>query len=121
VGIPFENITDEHFDALFNTNVRGLIYASQEAIRYFGKQGGQIINLSSVVGNRPAPYSAIYGATKAAVDSLTKSFAAELGPRHIRINAVEPSLTETDMIAGMPTTLGFCCKFGTKLSDYWTF
>lgn len=104
MGIPFENITDEHFDALFNTNVRGLIYASQEAIRYFGKQGGQIINLSSVVGNRPAPYSALYGATKAAVDSLTKSFAAELGPRHIRVNAVAPSLTETDMIAGMPTT-----------------
>ena len=104
MGIPFENITDEHFDALFNTNVRGLIYASQEAIRYFGKQGGQIINLSSVVGNRPAPYSALYGATKTAVDSLTKSFAVELGPRHICVNAVAPSLTQTDMIAGMPTT-----------------
>jgi 3-oxoacyl-[acyl-carrier protein] reductase len=104
VGIPLENITDEHFDALFNTNVRGLIYASQEASRHFDQQGGQIINLSSVVGNRPAPYSAVYGATKAAVDSLTKSFAAELGARGIRVNAVAPSLTETDMIAGIPAT-----------------
>ena len=104
MGIPLENITDEHFDALFNTNVRGLIYASQEASRHFDQQGGQIINLSSVVGNRPAPYSAVYGATKAAVDSLTKSFAAELGARGIRVNAVAPSLTETDMIAGIPAT-----------------
>ncbi|WP_197076945.1 SDR family NAD(P)-dependent oxidoreductase [Hymenobacter terrenus] len=101
-GVPLENITDTHYDALFNTNVRGLIYASQAASQHFGDSGGHIINLSSVVGNRPAPYSAVYAATKAAVDSLTKSFAAELGPRRIRVNAVAPSLTETDGTAGMP-------------------
>jgi len=101
-GIPLEHITDEHYDALFNTNVRGLIYASQAASRYFDERGGQIINLSSVLGNQAAPYTAVYAATKAAVDSLTKSFAAELGPRRIRVNAVAPSLTETDMIADVP-------------------
>jgi 3-oxoacyl-[acyl-carrier protein] reductase len=116
VGIPLENITDEHFDALFNTNVRGLIYASQEASRHFSQQGGQIINLSSVVGNRPVPYSAVYGATKAAVDSLTKSFAAELGARGIRVNAVAPSLTETDMIAGIPATFREQITHSTALS-----
>ena len=102
VGIPLENITDAHYDARFNTNIRGLIYASQAASRHFGDGGGHIINRSSVVGNRPGPYSAVYGATKAAVDSLTKSFAAELGPRRIRLNTVAPSLTETEGIVGIP-------------------
>jgi 3-oxoacyl-[acyl-carrier protein] reductase len=101
-GLPLEHITDEHYDVLFNTNVRGLIYASQAASRYFDERGGHIINLSSVLGKQAAPYTAVYAATKAAVDSLTKSFAAELGPRRIRVNAVAPSLTETNMIAGVP-------------------
>lgn len=96
-GSPLDAITEEHFDSIFNVNVRGTVFAAQEAARQFGPEGGRIINLSSVLGNRPSPGTAIYAATKAAIDSITKTLAAELGPRGIRVNAVAPALTVTDM------------------------
>ena len=74
----------------------GLILASQEAAKYFGPAGGSIVNISSVVATAaPATWS-VYSATKAAVDAVTRSLARELGPRNIRVNAINPGMVETE-------------------------
>ncbi|QJX47976.1 glucose 1-dehydrogenase [Hymenobacter taeanensis] len=98
----FGSLDEVGFAALFDVNVRGVLFAAQEAAARFGPDGGRIINLSSVLGSRPSTMSVAYGATKAAVDSITKSLAALLGPRGIRVNAVAPGLTATDMASGFP-------------------
>jgi 3-oxoacyl-[acyl-carrier protein] reductase len=93
---PLEAITEEQFHKLFNLNVLGLILASQEAVKYFGPAGGSIVNISSIVSTVAPPNTAIYSATKAAVDAVTRSLAKELGPRNIRVNAVNPGIVETE-------------------------
>lgn len=91
-----EAVTPEHFHKQFNLNVLGLLLASQEATKHFGTQGGSIVNISSVVAVAPLPGAAVYSATKAAVDAVTKSLAKELGPRKIRVNSVNPGMVETE-------------------------
>ena len=91
-----EQITPEHFQRHFELNVLGLILATQEAVKQFGPQGGSIVNLSSVASTAFLPGMGVYAASKAAVDSLTRSFAAELGPRNIRVNAVAPGAVVTE-------------------------
>lgn len=93
---PLENITAEHFYKQFDLNVLGLLFASQEAVKHFRPSGGSIINISSVVSNTAVPGAAVYSATKGAVDALTRSLAAELGPRKIRVNAINPGMVETE-------------------------
>ena len=93
---PLENVTAEHFHKMFDLNVLGLLFASQEAVKHFGPAGGNIINLSSIVSLTAVPNAAVYSATKAAVDAVTRSLAAELGPRHIRVNAISPGMVETE-------------------------
>lgn len=94
--LPLEQITEEHFHRLFNINVLGLILASEEALKYFSDKGGSIINVSSVVSTNGTPTSAVYSATKASVDAITKVLGKELGPRKIRVNSVNPGLVETE-------------------------
>ena len=91
-----EGITEEHFHKLFDLNVLGLILASQEAVKHFGRSGGSIVNISSVVSTLAPPNISVYSATKAAVDAVTRSLAKELGPRHIRVNAINPGMVETE-------------------------
>jgi 3-oxoacyl-[acyl-carrier protein] reductase len=93
---PLEQITPEHFQKHFELNVLGLILATQEAVRHFGTDGGSIVNLSSVVSTAFLPGMGVYAASKAAVDSLTRTFAAELGPRNIRVNGVGPGAVATE-------------------------
>jgi 3-oxoacyl-[acyl-carrier protein] reductase len=93
---PLESITEEHFHKQFNINVLGLILASQEAGKRFGPEGGSIINISSVVSTLAPANTSVYSATKGAVDAVTKSLAKELGPRHIRVNAINPGVVETE-------------------------
>jgi 3-oxoacyl-[acyl-carrier protein] reductase len=93
---PLEDITEEHFHKQFNLNVLGLILTSQEGAKHFGSAGGSIINISSIVSTLAPPNGAVYNATKAAVDAVTKSLAKELGSRHIRVNAINPGLVETE-------------------------
>ncbi|MEK6263023.1 MAG: glucose 1-dehydrogenase [Planctomycetota bacterium] len=93
---PLESVTAEHFHKMFDLNVLGLILASQEAVKHFGPAGGNIVNISSVVATAAPPNTAVYSATKAAVDAVTRSLAKELGPRHIRVNAVNPGMVETE-------------------------
>lgn len=91
-----EEITEEHFHKQFDLNVLGLILASQEAVKLFGSTGGSIINISSLVSTLTPPNTAVYSATKAAVDAVTKSLAKELGTRNIRVNAINPGMVETE-------------------------
>ena len=93
---PLENVTEEHFEKHFNLNVRGLLLASQAAAKLFDSAGGSIINISSVASIRGFPDAAVYSGTKGAVDAITRSLAAELGPRRIRVNAVRPGMVETE-------------------------
>ncbi|MBL8849750.1 MAG: glucose 1-dehydrogenase [Planctomycetaceae bacterium] len=93
---PLEQVTAEHFHKHFNLNVLGLLLTTQEAARHFGPGGGNVINISSVVATTPVPGASVYSATKAAVDSITRSLAAELGPKNIRVNAINPGMVETE-------------------------
>ena len=93
---PLENVTPEHFHKQFDLNVLGLVLTSQEAAKQFGPTGGAIINISSVVAHSPVATASVYSGTKAAVDAITKSLAKELGPRNIRVNAINPGMVETE-------------------------
>jgi 3-oxoacyl-[acyl-carrier protein] reductase len=93
---PLENVTEELFRKQFNLNVLGLLLASQAAARLFDSSGGSIINISSVVSTLGFPNASVYSGTKGAVDSITRSLAKELGPRGIRVNAINPGMVETE-------------------------
>jgi 3-oxoacyl-[acyl-carrier protein] reductase len=94
--LPLEDITEKHFHEQFDLNVLGLILASQQAAKYFGSAGGSIINISSIASTATPATGSVYNATKAAVDAVTKSLAKELGPRNIRVNAINPGMVETE-------------------------
>ena len=93
---PLASITAEHFHKQFNVNVLGLLLATQEAVKLFGPDGGSIVNISSIVATLAVPDSSVYSATKAAVVAITRSLAKELGPRKIRVNAINPGMVETE-------------------------
>jgi 3-oxoacyl-[acyl-carrier protein] reductase len=93
---PLEEITEEHFHKHFDINVLGLLLTSQAALKHFGPEGGSIINISSGASTSAPPGASVYSATKAAVDTITKSLAKELGPRKIRVNAINPGMVETE-------------------------
>jgi len=91
-----EDVTEEHFHRQFNINVLGLLLATQEAAKPFGADGGSVINISSAATTVDIPTAAVYTATKASVDSITRVLAKELGPRKIRVNAISPGAVETE-------------------------
>lgn len=93
---PLENVDGTHFHRQFDLNVLGLILATQEAVKHFGPQGGNIVNISSVVATSSVPNASVYSATKAAVEAATRSLAKELGPRRIRVNSINPGMVETE-------------------------
>jgi 3-oxoacyl-[acyl-carrier protein] reductase len=94
--LPLENVTEEHFHRHFDVNVLGPLLATQEATKYFGLEGGSVINISSSASISAPPTASVYSATKAAVDTITKSLAKELGPRNIRVNTINPGMVETE-------------------------
>jgi 3-oxoacyl-[acyl-carrier protein] reductase len=89
-------ITEEQFHRQFNTNVLGLILATQEAVKRFGADGGSIINIGSTASSLTPPTTAVYTATKGAVDAVTHVLAKELGPKKIRVNSINPGMVETE-------------------------
>jgi 3-oxoacyl-[acyl-carrier protein] reductase len=89
-------ITEEQFHRQFNTNVLGLILATQEAAKLFGPDGGTVINIGSTVSRLAPPATAVYTATKGAVDAVTHVLAKELGPKNIRVNSINPGMVETE-------------------------
>jgi 3-oxoacyl-[acyl-carrier protein] reductase len=94
--IPLEGVTAEKFHKMFDINVLGLILASQEAVKQFGPEGGNIINIGSIAATMAPPTASVYSATKAAVNAVTRSLAQELGPRKIRVNSINPGMIETE-------------------------
>ena len=93
---PIETVTPEHFHKQFNLNVLGLLLTTQAALKHFNPKGGSIINIGSVVGRMAFPNASVYSATKGAVDSVTVSLSKELGPRGIRVNALNPGMIITE-------------------------
>lgn len=91
-----EEITPAEFHRHFDINVLGTLLATQEAGRHFGAEGGAVVNISSVVADNPVPGSAVYSATKGAVDTITVALSRELAPRKIRVNAIAPGATQSE-------------------------
>lgn len=92
---PLEQITEEHFHKQFNVNVLGLLLTTQAAAKHLG-EGGSVINIGSLVTRIVPETSAVYTGTKGAVDAITGVLSRELGPRKIRVNAVNPGMVETE-------------------------
>jgi 3-oxoacyl-[acyl-carrier protein] reductase len=104
---PLDQITEEQFHRMFNTNVLGLLLATREAARHFNGGGGSIINIGSVASTMNPAESAVYTATKGAVDAVTRVLANELGPKKVRVNSINPGVvntegTQTSGIIGSP-------------------
>jgi 3-oxoacyl-[acyl-carrier protein] reductase len=92
---PLEAITEESFHRLFNINVLGLLLVTQAAAKHL-PEGGSVINIGSGVSRITPPNSAVYTATKGAVDAITGVLSRELGPRRIRVNSINPGMVETE-------------------------
>ncbi len=90
-----DELTEEEFHRQFNINVLGLLLVTQAASKHLS-EGGSIINIGSVVSRITPPGSAIYTGTKGAVDAITGVLSRELGPRKIRVNALNPGMIETE-------------------------
>ena len=93
---PLEAVTEDEFHREFNTNVLGTLLATREALKHFGADGGSVINLGSIAPDLGLPNSAVYAATKSAVESISRSLATELAPRKIRVNTIAPGGVETE-------------------------
>ncbi|HEY4355709.1 MAG TPA: glucose 1-dehydrogenase [Acidobacteriaceae bacterium] len=109
---PLEEITEEEINRVYSTNVTGLLLTTKAAVALFPKEGGSVINIGSVVSEMTPAASAIYTGTKGAVDVITRVLAKELGPKNIRVNAVNPGYTVTEGthsagIAGSEAANGF--------------
>jgi 3-oxoacyl-[acyl-carrier protein] reductase len=92
---PIEAVTEESFHRMFNVNVLGLLLTTQAAAKHLG-EGASIINIGSGVTRFLPPHSAVYTATKGAVDAITGVLSKELGPRKIRVNSINPGVVETE-------------------------
>jgi len=92
---PLEGITEDSFHRMFNVNVLGLLLVTQAAAKHL-PEGGSVINIGSVVSRSTPANSAVYTATKGAVDAITGVLSRELGPRKIRVNALNPGMIETE-------------------------
>ena len=92
---PIEAITPEHFHKHFNVNVLGLLLTTQAAVKHLS-QGGSVINIGSAITRLKPANTAVYTATKGAVDMITSVLSKELGPKKIRVNSVNPGLVETE-------------------------
>ena len=91
---PIGSITEELYDTLFDTNVKGLVFTVQKALPLMS-EGGSIILTASVVGSKGLPSNSIYSATKAAVRSFARTWTTDLKDRGIRVNAISPGTIDT--------------------------
>jgi NAD(P)-dependent dehydrogenase (short-subunit alcohol dehydrogenase family) len=91
---PLGEITEEHYDSLFNVNVKGLLFTVQKALPLM-PDGASIILNASIVASKGLPEWSVYSATKAAVRSFARTWATDLKARRIRVNAVSPGFTDT--------------------------
>ena len=103
---PFESYTEEIFDKVMDLNIKGVFNASRAVVDAMVRQGGGVIlSTSSMVSKYGQPAGFTYPASKFAVNGMTLSLARELGPKGIRVNAVAPGITETDMMKAVPKSI----------------
>ena len=100
---PLEKVTAGALSQAVRSQCPGLLFASQETLKYFGSEGGNIINISSVAATSAPPGASVYSATKAAVNAVTRSLAQELGSRKIRVNAINPEWSDRRSEDGRPS------------------
>ncbi len=93
---PLEQVTVEGYHRIHDTNVLGLLLTTRAALPLFPASGGSIINIGSGAVSLAPPTAAVYASSKAAVETITKVLAKELGPRQIRVNGVNPGTTATE-------------------------
>jgi len=93
---PLEETNEDQFQRQFSINVFGLIQATREALKFFGPEGGSVINIGSTITSVTPPATVVYTATKGAVNAITRVLAKELGPRKIRVNSINPGVVETE-------------------------
>lgn len=100
---PLTNYTEEEAEKIINLNIKSVFICSKVAVPYMEEQkGGVILNTSSMVSIYGQPSGCLYPTSKFAVNGLTLSLARELAPKNIRVNAVAPGITETDMVSTLP-------------------
>lgn len=99
---PLLNYTDEEYEKIMNINLKAAFNCSKEIVPYLKETEGVILNTSSMVSIYGQPSGCLYPTSKFALNGLTKSLSRELAPLHIRVNAVAPGITETDMVAALP-------------------
>ena len=97
-----EDYTIEEYDKIANVNMKGVFVCSKEAVPFLKETKGSIINISSMVSIYGQSAGCVYPMSKFAVNGLTKSLSKELAPLGIRVNAVAPGITKTDMVASLP-------------------
>ena len=104
--LPIEQASVEAFHQHFNVNVLGPVLTIQAALKLFGDNGGNIINISSGASKTPMAGVALYSATKAALDAITISLSKELGAKNVRVNSILPGATETEGARSAGVTTG---------------
>ncbi len=101
---PIEQVSEESIHHMFSVNVTGLLLTTRAALNLFPETGGSIVNIGSVVSETTPAMMSVYNGTKGAVDAITQTLAKELGPKKIRVNAVNPGMTVTEGAAGIVET-----------------
>ena len=99
---PFEKYTEEEYEKIVDINIKAVYNCSKAVVEFMKENGGVILNTSSMVSIYGQPSGVMYPASKFAVNGMTKSLARELGKYNIRVNAVAPGITETDMVKALP-------------------
>jgi len=94
--VPIEDVTEQQFHKMFDTNVLGMLLATQEALKHFNNEGGSIINIGSLASSLTPPTAVVYNATKGAVDAITRTLAKELASRKLRVNSINPGMVITE-------------------------
>tara|TARA_Y100000815_G_scaffold170113_2_gene154505 strand:+ start:491 stop:1204 length:714 start_codon:yes stop_codon:yes gene_type:complete len=111
----FEGVTEEVFDRTLDIDLKGPFFLMQAALPHLRAAGGNIVNVSSVAGRIPQPYSAAYSAAKGGLTQLTRALALELSPEGIRVNAVCPGTVATPLVDGVAAS--YPADLDTRVQD----
>ena len=99
--VPLEALTPDHFDKVFNINVRGTLFTVQKALPLL-REGGSVILTGSIASVKGIPGFGVYSATKAALRSFVRTWTLELKDRKIRANVISPGTIDTPILSGLP-------------------